>query len=445
MIHFIIYLLYRCAAWVICILPLQAGFRLGGWLGTIVWLVPSRLRLVASRNLSMAFAGEKSPVEISEIAREHFRLLGANLVSSVKVASMPFEEIAARVEVEIPDTIVKQRGQSHEGWIAMISHIGNWELFAQLRYFLPEYDLGAVYHPLRNPWMNRHIQKLRKRHGIKLFSRRAELMSAATFLRGGGVTGILVDQYAGDLGVWSPLFGKLTSTSPLAATLALHARVPILPIAVYTIGNARWRIVVSPVIRPGPEEDPNSLTPELNLALEAQIRVSPADWLWSHDRWKTPRHLFLLGHLVRGVHLPKTVHVDLKPFRILIAAPRTDIEYSVEAVRGIKAGRPDAEVTILTLRSHQAFWETSTEVNNVIVFEASDTFLTIAGKLPRDFDVAFLFSQAPEEARAIEQAGVPRRVGYQQPCVNQPVPSSGSPVNSHEYYCALARATGAVV
>ena len=57
-------------------------------------------------------------------------------------------------------------------------------------------------------------------------------------MREGGAVGVLVDQHAGDAGLWCPFFGRLASTTTLAAMLALRTGAWLVPAAVYTDGVA---------------------------------------------------------------------------------------------------------------------------------------------------------------------------------------------------------------
>ena len=113
-------------------------------------------------------------------------------------------------------------------------------------------------------------------------------------MREAGGVGVLVDQHAGDAGLWLPFFGRLASTSPLAATLALRTGAVLLPTAVHTDVPGHWRLVIDPPIEPA-GHDTNSLTAALNQRVENQIRRLPSDRLWGHNRWKTPKPNFLLA------------------------------------------------------------------------------------------------------------------------------------------------------
>ena len=98
----------------------------------VAWLLLPHYRRLARRNLEIAFAKEKSPRELRRIVRRHFQNLGANLICSVKMGSMPPEKMARLSRNGEP------RGRAHRELragtpvVVLLSHIGNWELFAQL-------------------------------------------------------------------------------------------------------------------------------------------------------------------------------------------------------------------------------------------------------------------------------------------------------------------------
>ena len=118
-----------------------------------------------------------------------------------------------------------------------------------------------------------------------------------------------------------PFFNRLCSTSPLAATLAIRANAAVIPSAVYTSGFARWRVVVEEEI-PYDPANPERLTADINAVLERQVRQSPADWFWVHNRWKTPWPHLLLGKQKRGIYLPPgTEASQLFPYRFVVRSP----------------------------------------------------------------------------------------------------------------------------
>src|SRR5262249_2430815 len=153
---------------------------------------------------------------------------------------------------------------------------------------------GAIFQSIRNKYINAMITRDRERQGILAFDRRKGFNGAIALLREGAVLGALVDQHAGDGRLWTQFFGRLASTYPLAATRAARTGAEVIPLAVFTVGFARWRVAISDPI-PYQADNTEQLTTDINRALEAQITRSPADWFWVHNRWKTPDPDFLLN------------------------------------------------------------------------------------------------------------------------------------------------------
>jgi heptosyltransferase II len=418
MLDFVVYLLYRAGSAIISALPLAFLFILGQFLGFCAWIVLGKYRRLAHRNISIAFSGEKSPEQLHRLVRRHFQRLGANLLCSVKLTQMPPEKILRRVTIE---NIEAMDGRFRSGIpvVLVLTHLGIWELFAQLMPKFVGYVRNAsIYQRLGNCFIDAHVRRTRSRTGLELFDRRDGFQSVIELLRSGGGVGVLCDQHAGDHGVWTPFFGRLASTSPLAALLARRTRAALVAAGVYTDGLARWRMVF---IDRFDTEDASveALTFKINQIIEQQIRRAPEDWFWVHNRWKTPRPHFLLSQYKRGVYLPDGLGAagprELKPFRILIRSGNWlgDAVMSAPAVRAIKNGRPDAHITIAAPSKIAPVWKLIPEVDEIIAFPSNS--LLAARRLIRRqpyFDSAILFPNSLRVALETRLSGVPRRVGY---------------------------------
>src|SRR6267378_1359477 len=302
MLDFVVYLLYRAGSALVAVLPLPFLFGLGQWLGLGAWVVSGKYRRMATRNLEIAFANEKSPRELRELVRRHFRRLGANLLCSAKLTQMPPEKILERVEVENIEAMAREF-RAEVPVVLVLSHLGTWELFAQLMpKFVGFVRNASVYQKLGNRLIDAHVRRTRSQTGLELFGRQDGFDPVIELLRSGGGVGVLSDQHAGDHGLWTPFFGRLASTSPLPSLLAKRTRAALIAAGVYTTGPARWRMVFTERFDP-PKAEASvvALTAEINQIIEQQIRVAPEDWFWVHNRWKTPQPNFLLAQYKRGV------------------------------------------------------------------------------------------------------------------------------------------------
>jgi lipopolysaccharide heptosyltransferase II len=414
MLDFCIYLLYRAGTAIASLLPVRVLFAVGSVLGLGAWLFLPQYRRLAERNLEIAFANEKSSRELRRIARRNFQYLSANLLCSLKMVSMPAEKLARYVEPENLDAVheVLRAGRPV---VLVLSHIGSWELAAQLvPHYLP-YRIGSPYQSLRNRYIDRDVSRRRVRTGAELFDRSEGFHKPIELLRSGGLLGIFADQHAGDHGVWTPLFGRLASTSALPGLLAKRTGATVMAAAVHTEGPGRWRMVFTPRLDSA-GDSVDSITFKANATIEQQVRRTPEDWLWVHNRWKTPRPDFLLTHYKRGIYLPPEIPSrDLKPFRILIRAPNWlgDSVITVPAVRAIKAGRPDAHITIAAPEKIASVWRLIPEIDEVLSLEAGSLFSTVRTiRKQRPFDVAILFPNSLRTALEAWFAGIPRRVGF---------------------------------
>lgn len=408
-----VYVIALVVVSVIRALPLRICFALGQSLGALLWAILPGYRRLARENLERAFGGEKTPREIRRLTFRHFTTLGANTCCAFRMAAMSKEQILACATVENLDVLV-EAGKRGKGIVFIISHIGNWELFAQINFLLPGIKTGTVYQSIRNKHIDDLVNRDRRRNGVATFDRKRGVTKAVSLIREGGLVGVLVDQHAGDAGVWTPFFGSLASTSPLAASLATRTGAAVVPCAVFTDGFARWRVVVDNEISYDPR-DPDRLTADINAALEAQIRHSPADWFWVHNRWKIPHPQFLLARTKRGLYLPEgTDPMRLRPFRILIRSSNWlgDAVMSSLAVRAIKQGRPDARVTVLTRDKLADFWRSVPEVDDVIGVPEEAGVFRIAMRIRGRFDVAVLFPNSARSALEVWLGGIRRRVGY---------------------------------
>jgi heptosyltransferase-2 len=455
MLDFVVYLLYRTGLAIVAAIPMRLLFAVGQFLGFCAWLVSGKYRRLAKRNVAIAFANEKTTREMRRLVRRHFQRLGANLLCSVKLTAMPPEKILRRVKV---DNIEAMDREFRAGVpvVLVLSHLGIWELFAQLMPKFVGYVRNAsVYQKLGNRFIDAHVRRTRGQTGLELFDRQQGFQPVIDLLRSGGGVGVLSDQHAGDHGLWTPFFGRLASTSPLPALLAKRTRAALIAAGVYTIGPARWRLVFTERFDPlKAEGSVVELTAEINQIIERQIRVAPEDWFWVHNRWKTPQPNFLLKQYKRGVYVPPGVSPqDLKPFRILIRSSNWlgDSVMSVPAVRAIKAGRPDARVTIVTPENIAPIWRLVPEVDAIIPLSGS-RLLSAVQLLRREpsFDVAILFPNSLRAALESWLTVIPRRVGYRghwrRWLLSQivPVPRKPGPPEHHSLrFLRIARECGA--
>ena len=442
------YYVYRGVGAIFLGLPLVWTFRIGEAIGLVGWFLLPSYRDLARRNLSRAIS-ELAPRQVDECVRKHFQSIGANFLCAFVLTQKPWEETQKYLDLsryhELADELAKQ-----SSIMTLAPHIGNWELMGTTPKWVSRSPIAVVFQRLRNRLIDEHVRRFRAFSGLELIDRSDGFNRGIAVLKQGGILAVLMDQHAGDKGLWVPFCGRLCSTTPLPALMAKKAHSRMCWAVVRTVGVARWRVEPQ-LVEFSPKASIEEMTAELNRQLEEKIRENPADWFWVHDRWKIPSPRFLLREYKRGVFLPENMG-KLKPFRIVIRSGNWlgDAVMSVEAVRRIKRGRPDVELTILAKRNLVEFWETVPEVDNVLSIEAKDGVFGVANKLRGKFDVAILFPNSPRSGLEVWLAKIPRRVGYRRPWrnffLNQFIPEPAPPqpvTHQANAYLRIAERIGA--
>jgi len=458
--YLLVYLFFRALEVLLWLMPLPLCALLGKFFGLLAYLAFPNYRGLAMRNLQIAFGREKSASWIRQTARRHFTSLGGNFICGLKLPLMSEAAIAKRITVEGREHGEAMAAQ-RKPLLFAICHLSCWELLAQVpSLFTFGTQPSTIYQPLANPYLDAHVRRNRQKRGYRVFDRTEGFAAPIKHLRDqAGAVGVLVDQHAGDKGVWSPFFDRLASTTSLPALMAMRCNTNLLPMAVYDgPGLARWRMVCYPPVR-SLEAKPTAegITAMVNLAVEHMIRQAPHNWFWVHNRWKTPNPDFLLSQYRRGVVYPLGYDKSrLQPFKLIVRSPNWlgDACMAFPAVRALKQGRPDLHLSVLTPGKLGDLWRSLPEIDDVIEKKGKEGTGAVARRVKKrgPFDAAILFTNSTRSTLEFWRAGIPRIVGYRgsirSKLLNQIIPEpqeSGPPEHHARRYLRIASYCGAKV
>lgn len=235
-------------------------------------------------------------------------------------------------------------------------HFAYWEMLTAIPLFAPPPpEIAAIYRPLDHPALDAYVRAARERCGVRLLSRREGFQEALRLLRRHGAVGILFDQNAGDQGALTLLLDRVCSTTELAGLLAQKTGAALLGLHARRLGFWRIELQLTPLATDGTA---TGATLALNHWLEALLRTDPdlrASWLWGHQRWKTqdqPRRRFRLAHkrdlLAADLHA-RGLSALPRRTRVWVRLPNWlgDVVMALPLLRALRAGRPDAELTLL--------------------------------------------------------------------------------------------------
>lgn len=283
------YGVFRFLAFLFRLIPLRLSYKLAEALGNFVLKVLGVRRETMLKNLRLAFGTGKTEDELLSIAAQSMGNLFKLIFEFLRTP-----ETSAHPEryINPPDVTaileaVKQKG----GFIAIVSHFGNWEWLAIP---IKKYGLhvNAVGRPLKNPFLYRYICKMREAANLTNIEKSGAVRSSIEVLKKHGILAVLIDQHESRGSVWVDFFGRKAATSTLPAMLALKYEYPVLPAFFYRDENGRSKILYGPLfplIKTGDlQADLLANTQQYVAKIEEEIRKRPGDWLWAHRRWRTP-------------------------------------------------------------------------------------------------------------------------------------------------------------
>jgi KDO2-lipid IV(A) lauroyltransferase len=274
------------------IMPRSIAISLGKTLGTIFYVLPSKLKRSGRRNVDIAFP-EASEAEKNRLLRGCFESLGRLLGEFSQFPRLTPDRLRGLIDYdEVGLAHLRTAEADRRGVIFLTGHLGAWEVLS-FGWSALEYPISFLVRPIDNPRIEALIERYRTRFGNIAIDKKSAARRAIKVLREGGTLGILSDLNTHPKeGVFVPFFGKLACTTAGIATLALKTDAMVIPTcAVWDAKRKKYFFHGDPpveLVRTGDNrQDVEVNTARFAAAMERMIRLYPEQWLWIHRRWKT--------------------------------------------------------------------------------------------------------------------------------------------------------------
>ena len=165
-------------------------------------------------------------------------------------------------------------------------HLSNFELMA-MHIEKSGIKLAAVYRPLNNIFLNKIMERIRKKYICKYQIKKGlgGMKKLIQLKKLNYSTALMIDQRVSQ-GIKSEFFNQNALTTTVPAQLIKKFKIPIVPLSIERINNINFKIAIKKPIIFDNEETTKSITDKLNLVLEKMIIYKPEQWIWSHNRWK---------------------------------------------------------------------------------------------------------------------------------------------------------------
>tara|TARA_B100000683_G_scaffold44979_1_gene41100 strand:+ start:179 stop:1042 length:864 start_codon:yes stop_codon:yes gene_type:complete len=165
-------------------------------------------------------------------------------------------------------------------------HFNNFELMA-MQIEKNGIQLGAIYRPLNNFFLNSTMENIRKnficnkqiKKGLSGIREILNLFKKNTSIA------LMIDQRVTE-GIKSNFFKQKAFTTTIPAQLVKKFSCPIISIYIERINKHKFEMVINKPIYFSKDESLEYITQQLNYLLEKMILKKPEQWILTHNRWK---------------------------------------------------------------------------------------------------------------------------------------------------------------
>ena len=182
--------------------------------------------------------------------------------------------------------ILENIKNNSERVIFISGHFNNFELMA-MHITDSGIDLAAIYRPLNNIFLNPLMERIRKKYICKKQIKKgiSGTKDLLKLFKNGTSIALMIDQRVSQ-GIKCEFFNKKAYTTTIPAQFIKKFNSKVVPIYIERLTDNNFKLKVYEPIKFKESESLQKITLELNQILENMIKKNPAQWIWTHNRWK---------------------------------------------------------------------------------------------------------------------------------------------------------------
>jgi KDO2-lipid IV(A) lauroyltransferase len=272
--------------------PWPALYALSSFLAFLAFYVVGHQRRIIRQSLDIAFP-ELTSAERERIRRGYYRGFADVMVEIAKMPRLTPEDIRDRVSIRNLDAVTAPLAAGRPVLI-VAAHQCNWEWMLHGLALNLGFPTDATYKPLKNPWAERFMLQARSRFGSRMVPARDFLADVLKRLKVVRAVCMVADQEprTSEYKHWTKFLNRDTAFFMGAEHIARATRYEAFFLRMRRVRRGHYELELVPLARPDEQLPAGAFTDRYVRLVEAQIREHPADWLWSHKRWKLKRSVY---------------------------------------------------------------------------------------------------------------------------------------------------------
>jgi Kdo2-lipid IVA lauroyltransferase/acyltransferase len=273
-------------------LPLWVLYGFSTLIGFLAYRVfPYRPQIVRD-NLSRAFP-QFTEAQLRATMHDYYCGFADMLPEIVKSVSISPAELRRRVRIV---NLAHARNLLAQGQSVLLvaAHQCNWEWMLLALSLDLGYPLDAAYKPFTDDFAEREMKKIRARFGSRMVPAKqllADIIQRRDIVR---CIAMVADQEptTSELKHWTRFLNRDTAFFMGPEEIARATHFPVFFMGFRRLARGYYEMELTPPCAANEVLAPGELTERYARLVEAQIHAAPADWPWSHKRWKLKKPLY---------------------------------------------------------------------------------------------------------------------------------------------------------
>ena len=269
--------------WLLHFLPLPVLGRIGKAVGSLMYIAIPKRRRIALINLRLCMP-ELSEAERVAIAKRHFQSYSRSIFERSLLWWAPIPRLRKLIHVE---GAVPQAAMEDGPTIMLCPHFVCLDVAGVATRVIP---LCSMYSPQKNKAFDALLRYGRERFGpVRLVTREQGIKPILRALRDGLPYFMLPDMDFGEKDAeFVPFFGIQAATLTALGRIAAATGAKVIPVVATLLPDYRgYKVVFYPPFADFPGDDMVAATRRMNAFIEERVREHPAEYFWTHKRFKT--------------------------------------------------------------------------------------------------------------------------------------------------------------
>lgn len=271
-------------------LPVWLLYGLTGFIRFMLHQVLGYRRKVVRQNLRNSFP-DNSPEQLKKTEKEFYNHLAELFTEYIKMLQVSKKELKEFVEFTNPEVIANLHAQGKSVFLAA-GHCGNWELLSKRICDITPHHSMAIYKQLSNPYFDQLVKDARERlDTLELIESKTAYRSLARKNNQLNSVIIVADQSpaGNEMDYWTTFLHQDTAFFNGIEKMAKALDYAVVYLESKRVRRGHYEVTASLITAEPKLAAENEITHQYAQMLEQSIRHQPANWLWSHRRWKHQR------------------------------------------------------------------------------------------------------------------------------------------------------------